>query len=284
MEQVAPLLEAARGELSYLSEVELMLQQLEGGSHLAALQEVQVRGAVLHCAVDVLGLVRVIASAVQLWGCPLGRLRRQSIKRRPAGPLKPSHAVRPPLTLSPPVRPHCWQVHEGSPRGCPGRQGGLQGAQGGAAQYRQRQHGRRRPGLPPLQQPLRLCGAGGAQQPAERHADHGHGQPGGCVDACQVRLGVWALRWLWGATKVAVGLFWGRADAGAHDRLSICMVSRPILIAATSQHQVSRCRGVPGAHLLMRVPAGQQPEAADLQYAADLAAWFSKARTDGKVE
>lgn len=43
MEQVAPLLEAARGELSYLSEVELMLQQLEGGSHLAALQEVQVR-------------------------------------------------------------------------------------------------------------------------------------------------------------------------------------------------------------------------------------------------
>ena len=34
----------------------------------------------------------------------------------------------------------------------------------------------------------------------------------------------------------------------------------------------------------MRVPSGQQPEAGDLQFAADLAAWFSKARTDGKVE
>ena len=44
------------------------------------------------------------------------------------------------------------------------------------------------------------------------------------------------------------------------------------------------CSGVPGAHLLMRIPAGRQAEQADLQYAADLAAWFSKARTDGKVE
>lgn len=40
-EQVAPLLAAARGELDYLAEVELMLQQSEGGAHLAALQEVQ---------------------------------------------------------------------------------------------------------------------------------------------------------------------------------------------------------------------------------------------------
>lgn len=43
-------------------------------------------------------------------------------------------------------------------------------------------------------------------------------------------------------------------------------------------------RGVPGAHLLMRVPAGRQPDAADLSFAANLAAWFSKSRADGKVE
>lgn len=40
-EQVAPLLAGARAELDYLAEVELMLQQMEGGAHLAALQEVQ---------------------------------------------------------------------------------------------------------------------------------------------------------------------------------------------------------------------------------------------------
>jgi len=34
----------------------------------------------------------------------------------------------------------------------------------------------------------------------------------------------------------------------------------------------------------MRVPAGQAPEDADLSFAADLAAWFSKARTQGKCE
>ena len=42
VEQVAPLLAAARGELAYLAEVEVMLQQLQGSSHLAALAEVQV--------------------------------------------------------------------------------------------------------------------------------------------------------------------------------------------------------------------------------------------------
>ena len=44
------------------------------------------------------------------------------------------------------------------------------------------------------------------------------------------------------------------------------------------------CRGVPGAHLLMRIPAGQQAAEADLQFAADLAAWFSKVRTEGKAD
>jgi predicted ribosome quality control (RQC) complex YloA/Tae2 family protein len=43
-------------------------------------------------------------------------------------------------------------------------------------------------------------------------------------------------------------------------------------------------RGVPGAHVLLRIPAGQQPGDADIQFAADLAAWFSRLRTDGRAE
>ena len=55
MEQVAPLLAAARQELDFLAETEVMLQQMEegagavagagaGGNHLEALLEVQVGG------------------------------------------------------------------------------------------------------------------------------------------------------------------------------------------------------------------------------------------------
>lgn len=43
VEQVAPLLAAARSELEWLAEVEVMVAQLEGGAHLTALMEVQVR-------------------------------------------------------------------------------------------------------------------------------------------------------------------------------------------------------------------------------------------------
>lgn len=41
---------------------------------------------------------------------------------------------------------------------------------------------------------------------------------------------------------------------------------------------------MPGAHLVMRVPAGQAPGDADLAFAADLAAFFSKARGEGKAD
>jgi predicted ribosome quality control (RQC) complex YloA/Tae2 family protein len=41
---------------------------------------------------------------------------------------------------------------------------------------------------------------------------------------------------------------------------------------------------VPGAHLLMRIPAGQAAGQPDVAFAADLAAWFSKARTQGKCD
>lgn len=43
-------------------------------------------------------------------------------------------------------------------------------------------------------------------------------------------------------------------------------------------------RGVPGAHLVMRIPAGKAAEQADVAFCADLAAWFSKARTQGKCD
>jgi predicted ribosome quality control (RQC) complex YloA/Tae2 family protein len=42
-------------------------------------------------------------------------------------------------------------------------------------------------------------------------------------------------------------------------------------------------RGVPGAHVLLRVPPGAAPADADVQFAADLAAFYSKARTEGKA-
>jgi predicted ribosome quality control (RQC) complex YloA/Tae2 family protein len=43
-------------------------------------------------------------------------------------------------------------------------------------------------------------------------------------------------------------------------------------------------RGVPGAHVLLRVPPGKEAADGDLQYTADLAAFFSKARSEGKLD
>lgn len=43
-------------------------------------------------------------------------------------------------------------------------------------------------------------------------------------------------------------------------------------------------RGIPGAHVLLRVPPGKECADEDLQFAADLAAYYSKGRTEGKVE
>ncbi|KAK9811184.1 hypothetical protein WJX73_008729 [Symbiochloris irregularis] len=42
-------------------------------------------------------------------------------------------------------------------------------------------------------------------------------------------------------------------------------------------------RGVPGAHTVMRIPSGREARDADVSFAADLAAWFSKARAEGKT-
>jgi predicted ribosome quality control (RQC) complex YloA/Tae2 family protein len=38
-------------------------------------------------------------------------------------------------------------------------------------------------------------------------------------------------------------------------------------------------RGVPGSHLILRVPAGKSVSDDDIQYAANLSAYFSKARS-----
>lgn len=42
-------------------------------------------------------------------------------------------------------------------------------------------------------------------------------------------------------------------------------------------------RGVPGAHTVLRIPAGREAGQEDIQFAADLAAYFSKARAEGKT-
>jgi hypothetical protein len=56
-------------------------------------------------------------------------------------------------------------------------------------------------------------------------------------------------------------------------------------------HQVAKpkdiwmhVRGMPGSHTVLRVEGGREPEQEDLQFAADLAAWFSKARDAGKAD
>lgn len=41
-------------------------------------------------------------------------------------------------------------------------------------------------------------------------------------------------------------------------------------------------RQVPGSHLVMRIPAGSSPEQEDIQYAANLSVYFSKARDSGR--
>lgn len=43
-------------------------------------------------------------------------------------------------------------------------------------------------------------------------------------------------------------------------------------------------RGLPGSHTVIKVAAGQAPGQEDLQFAANLAAWFSKGRDAGKVD
>ena len=43
-------------------------------------------------------------------------------------------------------------------------------------------------------------------------------------------------------------------------------------------------RGVPGSHLIMRVPSGADASQQDLQYAANLSVYFSKSRNSTKCD
>eukprot|EP00879_Flechtneria_rotunda_P017853 GHRR01018713.1.p1 GENE.GHRR01018713.1~~GHRR01018713.1.p1 ORF type:complete len:705 (+),score=256.20 GHRR01018713.1:640-2754(+) len=56
-------------------------------------------------------------------------------------------------------------------------------------------------------------------------------------------------------------------------------------------HQIAKAgdmwmhvRGLPGSHTVLKVTPGKEPSEDDLQYAADLAAYFSKGRDAGKVD
>ena len=66
----------------------------------------------------------------------------------------------------------------------------------------------------------------------------------------------------------------GRSDA-ANDRLS--------LREARPADQWLHIRGMPGSHVVLRVPSGQRPERATLELAAALAAYHSKGRGAGVV-
>jgi predicted ribosome quality control (RQC) complex YloA/Tae2 family protein len=66
----------------------------------------------------------------------------------------------------------------------------------------------------------------------------------------------------------------GRTDA-ANDRLSL-RLARP-------DDLWFHMRGMPGSHVLLRVPPGAAPDRATLELAAGLAAYHSKARTAGTV-
>jgi predicted ribosome quality control (RQC) complex YloA/Tae2 family protein len=53
---------------------------------------------------------------------------------------------------------------------------------------------------------------------------------------------------------------------------------------ASPQDLWLHARGVPGAHVVLRVPPGERPEEAEILEAAELAAYFSKSREDTRVD
>ena len=69
-------------------------------------------------------------------------------------------------------------------------------------------------------------------------------------------------------------LFAGRTDA-ANDYVSIKL--------AKPRDRWFHVRGMPGGHVVLRVPADREPDRATLERAAALAAYHSKARTGGVV-
>lgn len=212
VEQVAPLLAAARQELDYLAEMEVMLAQLEAGSHLAALQEVQVRAG---------------------WGCWLACWSGVM-----AGPGKRAAAL-PASVLCPVFNTACM---------VPVLQADLV-----AGKYMKA----------PPDAALADKAVAKARKAQKRSGGSSNAAAGGSRDFRRYD------------SPSGFAVLVGR-NSRQNDELS-CRLAQP---GDVWMH----ARGVPGAHLVMRVPAGQAAGEADLRFAADLAAWFSKARTDGKVD
>ena len=69
-------------------------------------------------------------------------------------------------------------------------------------------------------------------------------------------------------------LFAGKTDA-ANDYVSV-RLTRP-------RDRWFHVRGMPGGHVVLRVPDGREPDRATLERAAGIAAYHSKARTGGVV-
>jgi predicted ribosome quality control (RQC) complex YloA/Tae2 family protein len=69
-------------------------------------------------------------------------------------------------------------------------------------------------------------------------------------------------------------VFAGRTDA-ANDYVSLRL--------AKPNDRWFHVRGMPGGHVVLRVPAGREPDRATLERAAGLAVYHSKARTGGVV-
>jgi predicted ribosome quality control (RQC) complex YloA/Tae2 family protein len=69
-------------------------------------------------------------------------------------------------------------------------------------------------------------------------------------------------------------VFAGKTDA-ANDHVSTKL--------ARQNDRWFHVRGMPGGHVVLRVPAGREPDRATLERAASIAAFHSKARTGGVV-
>lgn len=213
-EQVAPLLEAAARDLEYLAEVEVQVAQMGGATHLAALQEVQVRRWEWRCCGQAVPVLEPApAAAPQLLDTP-------------ANP--------PPSFL--PRTPQADLVSGGFMKAPPDA-----ALADKAAAKARKIAGKQR-------------GGGGAKRSdggASQHDFRRYSTPGGL--------------------SVLVG-----RNSRQNDEIS-CRLAQP-------RDVWMHARGVPGAHVLLRVPAGSEAGDADLAFAADLAAFFSKARTSGKVD
>lgn len=53
--------------------------------------------------------------------------------------------------------------------------------------------------------------------------------------------------------------------------------------SASDQDLWLHARGVPGSHVIVKVPPGSEPRAGDREYAANLAAFFSKVDASGQL-